>query len=179
MRYSNQSPYRICPSCNMSTLPLPTVFLSCHVKSRGNTVEGWQSLQSHFPFSPLFSPSYSHLTVCTFSLMLHKPWILIYSSCYFNDPFDFAQRIAEEWLPDIPSSHRHLLIVSLLSMCSQAKNNCPHGHFVTGGNMGWLSQPCYARAHPDVRSASMVYWISVVAKGCVWIQAATGVLPAA
>lgn len=100
----------------------------------------------------------SHLTPNTFSLTLHKPWTLNYSSCYFNDPLGLAQRITEEWLPNLPSFHHHLLIVFLLSVCSWAKNNWPPAVI-------WAGYPSLVMQ--DVRWAEVVYWINVVAKGCV------------
>lgn len=157
MSYCNRSPCRICTSCNLPPPPsaYSISFMSCQVKRKQR--RRLTQFQRHVTtfFSPL---PYSHLTLSTFSLTLHKPWTLNYSSCYFNDPLGLAQRITEEWLPNLPSFHHHLLIVFLLSVCSWAKNNWPPAVI-------WAGYPSLVMQ--DVRWAEVVYWINVVAKGCV------------
>lgn len=152
MRYCNRSPCRICTSCNMPPSPVCLQYFF-HVMSSPEETKRKANIDFKVTlatFSALFSLSYSHLTLSTFPLMLHKPWTLNYSSCYFNDPLGLAQRITVEWLPNLPSSHHHLLIVPLLSMCSWAKNNWPPVVIWSPGET-WVGYP--SPVMQDVRSA--------------------------
>lgn len=144
MRYSNQSPYRICPSCNTSPL-LPACgisFLTCQVKGKQSR-RLTQSSKSHFLLSR-FPPTTLNLQFALSHSCYTNPVLKL--QLLFNDPLSFAQSITEDWLPYIPTSHRHL-VVPPLSMCFWAKNNRPPVVILSPGETWiWLRQPCYATA---------------------------------
>lgn len=126
MRYCNQSPCaRYAPVVTCPLPHLPALFSSCQVK-REEKRRLTQSSKSHMQLSLLFfSLLSSHLTLSTFSLMLHKRWILNYSPCYSNDPLGLTQRITKNCQTFLLLTIISWYIVSLLSMCSWAKNNWP------------------------------------------------------
>lgn len=117
-------------------------FLSCQVKTKQSR-QLIQSSTHHFLCSLSCLLPFS---LFTFSLVLHRPSILSYSSWFINDPLGFAYRVSLERLPNMYSTNHHLLTASLLSLCATAKNKWPSvAIWSPRETRVSLSQPCYAR----------------------------------